>query len=181
MPVGNQAIGSTSPKTGTFQYSAKRLQGLTLKIPVAAGVTSVTNRRIVSIQQNDSTGIIYAVISPVVLASHKIIGWGVLEEALQSGGISSIAPTPNTFVDGDTVVVLCDPDDVYQIDTDGSNTPTNGINSAYLDVAGRITSVSSGSNLALQGSVFTGLIGPQMSNQLDTNTVFYRLYTPLKP
>lgn len=185
MPVGNQAIGSTAAKSGTLQYVGKRLQGLPLVVPSACtsltGVAYVTNRRIVSIQQKDSNGLLYAVVSPVAISGYKIVGWGVLEEALQSGGLASIAPTPNTYVDGDIVTVLCDTDDVYMIDGDGSNTPTNGIGTAYMDAAGRITSVSSGSNLLLGGAVFTGLIGNQLSGQLASGCVFYRMYSPLKP
>lgn len=180
MPVVNQTVGATSPKTGTFQYGAKRLAGIPLKIPVAAGVSSVTNRRIVSLQQ-DTDNVIYAVVSPVALASHEIVGWGVLEEALQSNGLASIAPSPNTFVDGDLVTVLRDPTEVYMIDIDESNAPTEGINTAYLDVQGRLSSVSGGSNLALLGAVFTGTPGQQLSGQLAENTKFYQLYTALKP
>lgn len=180
MPVVNQTVGSTSPKTGTFQYDAKRIAGIPLKIPGAAGVSSVTNRRIVSLQQ-DSDNVLYAVISPVALASHTIVGWGVLEEALQSNGLASIAPNPNTFVDGDLVTVLRDPTEVYMIDFDPSHEPTEGINTAYLDVQGRLTSVSGGSNLALLGSVFSATAGQQLSNQLAENTKFYQLYTALKP
>lgn len=180
MPVPYQTIGSTSPKTGTFQYDAKRLAGIPLKIPVAAGVSSVSNRRIVSLQQ-DSDNVLYAVVSPIALASHEIVGWGVLEEALQSNGLASISPDPNTFVDGDLVTVLRDPNEVYMIDYDPSNAPTEGINTAYLDVQGRISSVSSGNNIALLGAVFTATAGQQLSGQLAENTKFYQLYTALKP
>lgn len=180
MPIPAQTIGATSPKSGTFQYNAVRLAGLTLKIPDAAGVSSVSNRRIVSIQQ-DANENLFAVVSPVALASHTIVGWGVLEEALQAGGLSSIAPTPNNFVDGDTVVVLRNPSDVYMIDYDPSNEPTDGVASAYLDTQGRLSSSSAGDNIALQGAVFQGVPGQQMSSQLATNTRFYQLYTPLKP
>ena len=180
MPIAPQTIGSTNPKSGTYQWSTKRIQGLPLVIPDDAGDTEVTNRRIVSIQQ-DAEFNMFAVISRTALASHIIIGWGVLEQALQSGGINSIAPDVNTFVDGDLVTVLSDVDDVYQIDVDGSNDPINGINTAYLDSLGRITSVSSGGNLALLGSVFQAVPGNQLSGQLTDGCVFYKLYTPLKP
>lgn len=180
MPIPFQTVGSTAPKTGTYQYDAKRLAGIQLKIPVAAGVSSVTNRRIVSLQQ-DSDNVMYAVISPVALASHDLVGWGVLEEALQSNGLASIAPNPNTFVDGDLVTVLRDASEVYMIDYDPSNAPVEGINAAYLDEQGRLSSSSAGSNLALLGSVFTATPGQQLSNQLATSTKFYQLYTALKP
>ncbi len=180
MPGLFQTIGSTSPKEGTYQYTAKRIAGIPLKIPDAAGVDSVTNRRIVSLQV-DADNTLFAVISPAALASHTIVGWGVLEEALQSGGIASIAPNPNTYVDGDLVTVLRDPNEIYQIDTDPSNAPAEGISSAYLDVQGRISSVSSGSNIALEGAVFTATPGQQLSNQLTEDCVFYQMYTALKP
>lgn len=180
MPAVNQNIGATTPKTGTFQYLAKRIAGLTLVIPGAAGVSSVTNRRIVSIQE-DTDGNLFAVVSPIAILDYIIVGWGVLEEALQSGGIASIAPAPNTFVDGDTVVVLRDVESIYMIDVDPSNEPTIGIASAYLDMQGRISSVSSGSNIALQGAVFTGVPGQQLSSQLATSTVFFQLRNPLHP
>jgi len=180
MPISPQRVGSTAPKTGTFQYGAKRLAGIPLKIPGAAGVSSVSNRRIVSLQV-DASNVLYAVVSPVALASHTIVGWGVLEEALQSNGVNSIAPTPNNFEDGDTVVVLRDPNEVYMIDVDPSHVPTEGINTAYLDVQGRLSSVSGGSNLALLGSVFSATPGNQLSGQLAEDTKFYQLYTALKP
>lgn len=179
MPIPSQNIGATAPKSGTFQWSAKRYAGIPLKIPVAAGVSSVTNRRIVSLQQ-DASGNLFAVVSPIAIAAHTIIGWGVLEEALQAGGLSSIAPTPNTYVEGDLVVVLRDPEEVYMIDMDPSNAPTSGIGTAYMDMQGRVSSVSSGSNLALAGSVFTSVPGAQLSSQLASNTRFYQLYTALK-
>lgn len=180
MPIAAQKIGETEPKNGTYQYSIHRIQGIPLKIPVAAGVTSVSNNRIVSIQQ-DASAVMYAVISPVALASHTIIGWGVLEEALQSGGVSSIAPSPNTYVDGDLVTVLRYVEEVFQIDYDPSNPPTLGIQTAYLDVQGRLSSVSGGSNLALLGAVFSSVPGRQMANQLKSGCYYYQLYTPLKP
>lgn len=179
MPIANQTIGSTAPKTGTFQYNAKRLSGVPLKVPVAAGA-SVTNRRIVSLQENDTTLVLYAVVSPVALSGYTIVGWGVLEEALQSGGLSSIAPAPNTFVDGDTVVVLRDPTEVYQIDTDPDHVPTKGIGTGYVDVKGRLSSVSSGS-LLLGGAIWDSLPGTQMAGQLQDDCLYYQLSTALKP
>lgn len=158
----------------TYQYTSKRVAGLRLHIPSAAIVTEVSNNRIVSIQERNTTKELIAVISPVAISGYTIIGWGVLENALQSGGNSSIAPTPNTFVDGDTVVVLRDPDNVYMIDVDPSNSPTHGIGTAYIDVQGRLSSSSAGSNLLISGSVYTGVPGLQLSNQLKLNCIFIR-------
>lgn len=180
MPINNQAIGQTNPKSGTYQRTVSRMQGLQLKIPEAAGVDFVTNNRIVSIQQ-DTEGNMYAVVARAAIADHILIGWGVLEEALQSGGNTAIAPTPNQFVDGDTVVVLRNPLDVYMIDVDPSNIPTMGIATAYLDIQGRLSSVSGSGNIALEGSVFDSIPAREMSNQLKDGCLFYQMNTPLQP
>ena len=181
MPIPSVKIAETNPKVDTYQYTSKRVAGLRLHIPSAAGVSSVSNNRIVSIQERNTTKELVAVISPVAISGYTIIGWGVLENALQSGGNSSIAPTPNTFVDGDTVVVLRDPDNVYMIDIDPSNSPTHGIGTAYIDVQGRLSSSSAGSNLLISGSVYTGVPGLQLSNQLKLNCIFYQMFTCLEP
>lgn len=181
MPIPSVKIAETNPKVDTYQYTAKRVAGLRLHIPSAAIVTEVTNNRIVSIQERNTTKELIAVISPVAISGYTIIGWGVLENALQSGGNGSIAPTPNTFVDGDTVVVLRDPDNVYMIDNDPSNVPTHGIGTAYIDAQGRLSSSSAGSNLLISGSVYTGVPGLQLSNQLKLNCVFYQMFTCLEP
>ena len=181
MPIPSVKIAETNPKVDTYQYTSKRVAGLRLHIPDAAGVSSVSNNRIVSIQERNTTKELIAVISPVAISGYTIIGWGVLENALQSGGNSSIAPTPNTFVDGDTVVVLRDPDNVYMIDIDPSNSPTHGIGTAYIDAQGRLSSSSAGSNLLISGSVYTGVPGLQLSNQLKLNCIFYQMFTCLEP
>lgn len=181
MPIPSVKIAETNPKVDTYQYTSKRVAGLRLIIPDGAGVSSVSNNRIVSIQERNTTKELVAVISPVAISGYTIIGWGVLENALQSGGNSSIAPTPNTFVDGDTVVVLRDPDNVYMIDIDPSNSPTHGIGTAYIDVQGRLSSSSAGSNLLISGSVYTGVPGLQLSNQLKLNCIFYQMFTCLEP
>lgn len=180
MPVVNQAIGTTAAKTGTRQFEAHRLQGLPLVIPAAAGVTSVSNNRIVSLQV-DSNDVMYAVISPVAIAGHTLVGWGVLEEALQSSGTDSIAAAPNTFVDGATVVVLRYPQEVYAIDYDGSNEPTVGIGTAYIDAQGRLSSSSAGSNRAVKGAVFVSVPGTQLSGQLKTGCKFFQMYSTVDP
>lgn len=181
MPIPSVKIAETNPKVDTFQYTAKRVAGLRLHIPAAAVVTEVSNNRIVSIQERNTTKELIAVISPVAISGYTIIGWGVLENALQSGGNGSISPTPNTFVDGDTVTVLRDPDNVYMIDIDPSNSPTHGVGTAYIDVQGRLSSSSAGSNLLIVGSVYTGVPGLQLSNQLKLNCVFYQMFTCLEP
>lgn len=176
-----QRIGETSPKQSTYQYTSERVAGLRLIIPDAAGVTSVSNNRIVTIQENNTSKELVAVISPVAISGYTLIGWGVLEEALQSGGTLSAAPTPNTFENNDTVTILRRPTDVYQVDVDPSNSPTHGVGTAYVDAQGRLSSSSSGSNYLIAGAVFTGVPGIQMSNQLKLNTVFYQMFTSLEP
>lgn len=187
MPNNPQTIGSTIPKDGTFQWQAKRIAGLTLVIPAGAGVSSVNNRRIVTIQQ-DGENNMFAVLGPVATASPvtsvtmTIIGWGVLEQALQSGGVQSISPTPNTFVNGDQVVVLCDVEDVYAIDYDPcSFSAIQGIGNAYVDKQGRLSATSTGGNVALLGAVFSSVPGVQLANQLAAGAYFFRMYSPLHP
>lgn len=180
MPIPNQPIGQTTPKSGTFQYSAKRLDGLTFIIPDAAGVSSVPNTRIVTIQQDTTNNILYAVLGAVAITYNYellvIVGSGVLEEALQSGGINSISPTPNTFVTGDTVTVLTDPNVEYMIDYDSSNAPTLGIASARVDAQGRLTSAAaSGPIVQLAGAISSAVPGIQMANQLKQYSYFYRM------
>lgn len=179
MPGLSQPIGATAPKTGTFQFDSKRLQGVPLDLPTAAG-TSVTNNRIVNLQQ-DSIGVMYAVVSQGAVIYSSLVGWGVLEEALQSGGISSIAPSPNNFVNGDLVTVLRDPTQVYMIDYDPDNVPIKGIGTAYLDAKGRLSGSSAGGNLLLAGAVFSSVPGRQMANQLKTGCLFYQMKDPVTP
>ena len=181
MPIPSLKISETNPKGDTYQYTSKRIAGLRLVIPQAAGVSSISNNRIVSIQEVTATKELVAVVSPVQIANHILIGWGVLENALQSGGSASIAPDPANYVDGDTVVVLRDPDNVFMIDVDPSNTPTHGIGTAYIDAKGRLSSSSAGSNLLISGAVFSGVPGLQLSGQLKTNCVFYQMFTCLEP
>lgn len=181
MPIPSLEITTTNPKTGTLQYNDGRQAGLILKFQ--SGVTSVTNRRIVSIQE-DANGKRYAVPGLKVLPDPAepiytvliIVGVGVLEEALQSGGIASIAPDPNNFVDGDEVTVLNKLNDVYQIDTDPDNEPTVGIASCRVDEEGRLTSVGADAdNIQINGSVSISVPGSQMTNQLNTDAKFYKL------
>lgn len=187
MPQVNQPIGQTTPKVSTLQFRETRVQGLTFHIPAAAGVSSCSNNRIVTLQE-DANGNRYAVLYPEAVIRSGVqlivIGWGVLEEALQSGGISSISATPNTFVDGDTVTVLRDVAETYMIDYDPSNIPTVGIGTANVDVQGRLTSAAVGyaaPPIALQGAVFKSVPGLQMANQRKSGTLYYQLKDALTP
>jgi hypothetical protein len=178
VPKPNQAIGSTAAKTGTFQYNSTRIQGIPLKFGPSAGVTSVPNNRIVSLQV-DAANKLFAVVGNTQLASHTLIGWGVLEEALQSGGVSSIAPTPNNYVAGDLVTVLRSVTDVYMIDYDTGNAPAEGIGLAYVDDQGRLSSVNT--EVALKGAVFSAVPGIQLAGQLKDGCKFYQMGSPTIP
>lgn len=188
MPRGNLSIGVTNPKTGTFQFDENRIQGLTFHIPAAAGVTSCPNNRIVTLQE-DANGNRYAVLSPIAVTRAgvplTIVGWGVLEESLQSGGIGSISAEPNTYVDGDVVTVLRSVAYTYMIDYDTDNTPTVGIGTCRVDAQGRLTSAAAGgygvAPVQLSGSVFKSVPGVQMSGQLKSGCLFYQLKDALTP
>lgn len=184
MPKPNQAIGQTAAKPETLQYQTTRIDGITLKFTtnaaVAIGSAGVSNNRIVSLRE-DVSGKMFAFIGTDAMAGYTIIGWGVLESSLQSGGLASIAPTPNNYVDGDTVAVLRAMNDVYAIDYDTDNAPTEGIGLAYLDVQGRLSSVSTGGNIALKGAVFNSVPGIQMAGQLKDGCKFYQLGSPTIP
>jgi len=187
MPQVNQPIGQTTPKFSTLQFRETRLQGLTFHIPAAAGVSSCSNNRIVTLQE-DANGNRYAVLYPEAVVRNgiqlTIIGWGVLEEALQSGGIGSISANPNTFIDGDEVTVLRDVAETYMIDYDPDNIPTVGINTTNVDEQGRLTAAAVGylvPPVALQGAVFKSVPGLQMSNQLKSGTLYYQMKDALTP
>jgi len=185
MPIGNQEIGRTSPKTGTLQFRETRLQGLTLHIPAAAGVTSCPNNRIVTIQE-DTNGNRFAVLHPVAVIRNSVqlvvVGWGVLEESLQSGGIDSISPTPNNYVDGDAVTVLRDVGDTYMIDFDSANVPDVGLASCRVDAQGRLSSVVAGATeIQVFGAVFKSVPGLQMAGQLKDGCIFYQLRDGITP
>lgn len=184
MPGLAQNIGQTTPKTGTLQDIEHRIDGIPLIIPSAAGVSSCPNNRIVTIQENAAFQR-FAVLSPVAYSdsfeTYIIIRWGVLEYALQSGGVNSIAPTPATFVDGDLVTVLCGVGVTFMVDNDPSNAPTRGIGTGYVDQQGRLTSVTSGGNVHLAGTVFKSVTGLQLTNQLKTNSFFYQMKDAVTP
>jgi hypothetical protein len=179
MPINNQEIGNTSPKSGTYQRTAKRMDGVQLIVPEAVGPV-VTNNRIVSLQQ-DAEGNMFAVVATVALDGYILVGWGVLEESLQSGGLGVIAPNPNEYKDGDSVTVLRSPYDIYTVDFDPSNEPTDGIGTAYVDSRGRLSSSSAGSNVALQGSVFSSIPAREMGNQLKVGCKYYQMLSPVVP
>lgn len=176
-------IGETNAKTDTLQWEEYRVDGLTFHIPAAAGVTSCSNNRIVTLQE-DASGNRYAVLHPVAVIRNAIqlavIGFGVLENSLQSNGVSSIAPEPNTYKDGDIVTVLRMPGVTYCIDIDPANVPATGVSSCRVDAQGRLSSAIAGATIIqIYGAVYKSAPGTQMSGQLKENARFYMMRDPL--
>lgn len=196
MPQHIQNIGETSPKQGTYQYSDNRVSDLILKLP--SGVSEISNRRIVSVQES-SKGIQYAI--PGTLAFEEkaasgttpavkmtVLRVGVLEYALQSGGVDSISAKSDVLKDGDRVVVLSNVNSVYMIDYlstakpakgKGDITDSNG-SICRVDNQGRLVSTASTTAAPLGeifGSVFYTTPGNQLGNQLLDNTAFYKLFS----
>lgn len=186
----NLQFGETNPTPSTLQYKASRLAGLTLVVPAAAAALltdgEVPIGSLVSLQQYPSGGI-KAVLGPVADADSEynvgvIIGYGHIEQGLQSGNRGSIAPKDGVFKAGDRVVVLTTPNEVFAVPYDTDETaPTPGISTAYFTKAGLLTSVSGGGNVAAEGAVFSSVAGLQLSNQLKTGYLFYRKKTALEP
>ena len=185
----NLQIGETNPTDSTLQYKASRLAALPLVVPTAAAALltdgEVPIGTLVSIQEYPSGGI-KAVVGPIADDADEynvgvIIGYGFIEQGLQSEGRGAIAPKNGVFKAGDRVVVVTSPNEVYAVPYDTDNTPTHGISTAYFNKAGKLTSVSSGGNVAAEGAVFSGLAGLQLSNQLKPGYLFYRKSTPLEP
>ena len=185
----NLQLGETNPTDSTLQYKASRLAGLTLVVPAAAAALltdgEVPIGSLVSIQEYP-TGGVKAVLGPVADADDEynvgvIIGYGFIEQGLQSSGRGSIAPANNVFKAGDRIVVVTNPNEVYAVPYDTDHAPTHGISTAYFTKAGVLTSVSGGGNVAAEGAVFSGIAGLQLSNQLKTGYLFYRKSTPLQP
>ena len=186
MPKAPLTIGETNPKSGALEDQTKMSSGLRFVIPAALGITSVKNDRIVSIQEDDD-GNQYAILSNVdetidSTIACKIIRWGFLEEALQSGGHGAIAPDPNTFVDGDIVKVMSYANARFAVAYDPDNKPVIGIGSARVDNRGRLSSVAAdASHIQLVGAVSEGKPGLQLANQLKSGCQYYQLNTPVVP
>lgn len=185
----NLQLGETNPTPSTLQYKASRLAGLTLVVPTAAAALltdgEVPIGSLVSIQEYPAGGI-KAVLGPVADSADEynvgvIIGYGFIEQGLQSGNRGSIAPKDGIFKAGDRVVVVTSPNEVYAVPYDTDNEPTHGISTAYFTKAGVLTSVSGGGNVAAEGAVFSGVAGIQLSNQLKSGYKFYRKSTPVQP
>ena len=187
MPQVNQQIGQTIPKSGTYQATLNRIDGITFLIPSNAGVSSVGVHRIVSLQE-DVNGNMYAVLGPFSMtynySAMTIVGYGVLEESLQSGGINSISPTPNTYVQGDIVTVRRGFGEVYMIDYDTTSVPSKGIaaTTATIDVQGRLCGASAdGTHKQVNGAIFSSVPGLQLQGQLQSGTLFYMMKDAVTP
>jgi len=185
----NLQLGETNPTDSTLQYKANRLAALPLVVPTAAAALltdgEVPIGSLVSIQEYP-TGGIKAVLGPVADSDDEynvgvIIGYGFIEQGLQSEGRGAIAPANNVFKEGDRVAVLTGVAEVFAVPYDTDNVPTHGISTAYFNKAGKLSSVSGGGNVAAEGAVFSGLAGLQLSNQLKSGYLFYRKSTPLQP
>lgn len=185
----NLQIGETNPTDSTLQFKASRLAALPLVVPTAAAALltdgEVPIGTLVSIQEYP-TGGVKAVVGPVADSDDEynvgvIIGYGFIEQGLQSEGRGAIAPANGIFKEGDRVVVVTDVNEVYAVPYDTDHTPTHGISTAYFTKAGKLTSVSSGGNVAAEGAVFSGIAGLQLSNQLKTGYLFYRKSSPVQP
>ena len=185
----NLQYGETNPTSSTLQSKASRLAGLTLVVPTAAAALltdgEVPVGTLVSIQEYPAGGV-KAVVGPIADSADEyntgiIIGYGFIEESLQSQNRGGIAPTPNIFKAGDKVAVVMSSNEVYAVPYDTDHAPTHGISTAYFTKAGKLTSVSSGGNVAAEGAVFSGVAGLQLSNQLRSGYLFYRKSTPLQP
>ena len=185
----NLQIGETNPTDSTLQFKASRLAALPLVVPTAAAALltdgEVPIGSLVSIQEYP-TGGVKAVLGPVADSDDEynvgvIIGYGFIEQGLQSEGRGAIAPANGIFKAGDRVVVVTDVNEVYAVPFVSGSEPTHGISTAFFTKAGKLTSVSSGGNVAAEGAVFSGLAGLQLSNQLKSGYLFYRKSTPVQP
>lgn len=185
----NLQIGETNPTDSTLQFKASRLAALPLVVPTAAAALltdgEVPIGTLVSIQEYP-TGGVKAVVGPDADADDAyntgvIIGFGFIEQGLQSEGRGSIAPQSNVFKEGDRVVVVTDVNEVYAVPFVTGSEPTHGVSTAYFTKAGKLTSVSGGGNVAAEGACFSGIAGLQLSNQLKTGYLFYRKNSPVQP
>ena len=174
MPKPNLSLNETNPKTMTYTKDARRWTGLPLLF--LTGPVEITNRRIVTIQQETATKKLVAVPGVIAIAAHTIICIGVLEQAGQTGLSGSESATGQLFNEGDLVTVLASYDDVYMIDIDAANAPANGLATCRVDNLGRLTSVvASGTIGEYLGSVWDGIGGLELKNQLLTDNRFTRL------
>ena len=103
----------------TYTKDGRRWTGLPLKF--LTGPVEITNRRIVTIQQETATKKLVVVPGVLAIALYTIICIGVLEQSGQTGLTGSESATGQAFNEGDLVTVLSSYDDIYMIDIDSGN------------------------------------------------------------
>jgi len=174
MPVGALEINSTHAKTGTYVRDGRRWTGIPVIFYDVGAVAEITNRRIVSIMQVTATGKLVALVGfNGALAGHTFVANGVIEQAGQTGLTGNESADGQTFNDGDLVTVIAEPTDVYMIDVDPANAPTEGIASCRVDEQGRLSSVAAAEGIReFTGSIWSAVGGFELKGQLLTNTKF---------
>lgn len=175
MPGLTLGITETNPKRGAIQYDARRVDGLTLKIPSAASLSTVPVGTVVTWQES-TTGkqILCTGAAPYAddeYSTYAIIGLGFLEAATQQNG--SLSQAPGVFADGDVAAMVSDLGPVAMTPFKASEQPVAGA-TCYVTKGGLISSSSSG-NVAFPGEVFVGTPGVQNSGQLRSGFLFARL------
>lgn len=176
MPKPNLSLNETNPKTMTYVKDARRWTGLPLVD--YSGPIEITNRRIVTVQQETATKKLVVIPGLVGKVGYSVVSVGVLEQAGQTGLSGSESATGQLFNTGDLVTVLASYDDVYMIDIDAANAPADGVGLCRVDAQGRLTSVVEDLPNGIKsfyGSVWTGVGGFELKNQLLPNTRFVRL------
>jgi len=169
MPIPSQKIGETFAKDATRVRSLLRVSNIPFKLPDDHPATTVVdNYRLVSVQEDNATKKLYAVLGWKQKDGYTVIYTGVLENAAQAESLE------NKIKEGDLVTVLSDYTDVYMIKIDSENAPTHGINSAYVDNFGRLSSLST-NNVLFRGSIWTGMGQTELQGQLKSGHVFARL------
>ncbi len=188
MPGNPQAIAETTPKTGSVQYGTRRISGLPLIIPSTLSPlpATVPVGRIVSIQENANKQQ-FAVLGhqpyePDEYETYVVIGYGVIEEALQSGIGASAAPTANEFANGDPITVITGAGLICAVEYEASHAPTPGIavTNNTVDNFGRLTDRTAAADYKqTTGAVSLGVPSLQLKNQLRPNMVNYQFVPPL--
>jgi len=167
MPIPSQKIGETFAKDATRVRSLLRVSNIPFKMPDELQETTVAdNYRLVSVQEDNATKKLYAVLGWNQKNGFTVIYTGVLENAAQSENLK--------IKEGDLVTVLSDYTDVYMIQIDSAHAPAHGINSAYVDNFGRLSSLSD-NNVLFRGSIWSGMGQNELQGQLKSGHVFARL------
>lgn len=175
MPGTTLNIGSTNPKKGAVQYDGRRIDGVPFIIPIGAGVSSAPIGSVCSLQEFPSIGM-KIVLGPNAYVdgsgnTYSIIGMGFLEAATQTDG--NINQTVGEYLSGDMAAIIMDVNAVAAVPMLSGFNPVSGV-TAYVDVAGRLTSTAYG-NEAFKGIVCFTTPGYQVTGQLKSGYCFARL------